>query len=475
MLLCLILLCVHMCVTAQVTWKRTYGGLAQEGAHSIRTLDDGGAVVCGSTGSFGTVGGDMYVLRIDINGQLLWSVVLGGSGVETGEDIVVLPDGGFLAIGSTNSFGEGGYDGFVVRLSPLGEELWQRTYGTSQWDLLYAGAFTEEGILLTGQTFGMGAGDGEAWLVRIFADGEEGWSRSYDSVGSGVSRSIRSLGMEGCILGGTTDLGGTEADALLVRVAADGEMIWMTELGGSGEEFGYDVEHLASGGFVITGYTQSFSAVRQMFLAKSNEAGEEVWVRNVSSDGDDWEAHSVKELENGNFVVAGYTEEYGAGDKDVSMLFLSPQGDFISGPTYGGVGADQAWSVALTADNGYYLAGSSDSYGSGMEAVFVIRSDGDTLNGSVVDMFDPVGLQERATAAALSIYPVPSMSGSSVALPSERDVRGMISLYDMRGALVVVAPYLGDRFQLPEVVAGIYELRLDRTTGTRSSCRMIIY
>jgi len=444
-------------------------------ARSIKALDDGGAVICGSTGSFGTQGGDMYVLRIDVAGQIVWSTILGGAGVEAGQDIVALPDGGFLAIGSTNSFGEGGYDGFVVRLSETGENLWQRTYGTPEWDFFYAGVLNSDGVLLTGQTFGMGAVSGDLLLVRTDLDGEEEWMHSYGTQDTDEARSILDLGMDGCLLAGTTGLGEVSSDAYLFRIGPDGDAMWSTALGGENTELGYDIIELASGGFVVSGYTQGFNPVRQMFLGKITDAGDEVWTRTVSSAGDDWEARSVMEKANGDLVLAGYTEEYGAGAKDVSLLFVNAQGDFLSGPTYGGFGSDEAWSLDATSDGGFYIAGSTDSFGSGMEAVFVVRSDGDTLNGTVTNTFDHVGLNEVEPIPEMVCFPVPSMSGSVMTIAGFKEDQGSIFIYDARGTLVSRMPYRGGKFQLPALSPGPYEIHFLAASGSQYRSRTIIY
>lgn len=449
---------------AQITWKRTFGGSAGDRGAAVRYTENGGVLVCGSTGSFGN-GGDLYVLSLDAFGVIDWSAVSGGLGVETGWGIVALPDGGSLAVGSTNSFGAGGYDGYVVRFDASGQVLWERTYGSETWDFLYSAQLSGDGFLLAGSTYATADGSSDLWLLRTDLNGDTLWTRTYGSSMDDEGRGVVSLPGNGCVVCGTLRNGGVEADAVLVKYDDAGSEEWSTELGEADEDVGYSVAVVASGGFVIAGYTRSFGPVRQMFMAKVNATGEEQWLRNISSAGDDWEARSIKERLDGTFAVAGYTKEYGAGGKDISMLFVNAQGDFISGPTYGGVEDDEAWSLDFTDDGGYVLAGSTKSYGPGIEAVFVIRSDGDTLNGAVVTTMDPVGIQPLEVQQHVWIHPQPATSGASVIVEGISETLLSAGLIDMRGVMAYQLTVDGSTVQLPELPPGVYVLELNRRSG----------
>jgi len=407
----------------------------------------------------------MYVLCLDALGGINWSIALGGAGVETGWDIALLPDGGSIAVGSSNSFGDGSYDGYVIRLDVAGQVLWQRTYGSDAWDFLYSVDVLDDGFLLAGSTYGTTDGSSDMWLIRTDLDGDTLWTRTYGGDADDEARSVIALGTDGCVLGGTLRTGGSEADAVMIKYDATGQEEWSAELGGADEDVGFSVEAVESGGFVIAGYTRSFGPVRQMFMAKVDATGGEEWERNISGAGDDWEARSVRERVDGTFAVAGYTEEYGAGGRDFSLLFVNAQGDFISGPTYGGGEDDEAWSVDFTADDGYLIAGSTKSYGPGSEAMFVIRSDGDTLNGAVVTSLDPVGIEPVAAAEHVRIYPQPVAPHGSMFIAGSMDPLLSARITSVQGALTTSLVVEGTTLVLPGLVPGIYVLELASRSG----------
>lgn len=99
-------------------WERTFGGAANDSGCSGVAAADGGFVVVGYTESFGAGGEDGYVLKIDAGGTLLWEMTIGGAGNDVGYSIEPAHDGGYIIAGSTNSFGTGGYDIYLVKLAP---------------------------------------------------------------------------------------------------------------------------------------------------------------------------------------------------------------------------------------------------------------------------------------------------------------------------------------------------------------------
>lgn len=444
---------------AQIAWKRTYGGFGADNASSVRTTPDDGALICGSTGSFGQ-GGEMYVIKIDAYGEIEWSRYLGGAGVEIGGSAEPQPDGSMIVVGTTNSFGAGGYDGYLVKLDGNGTTLWERTFGGASWDLLHGMIALDDGFVLVGQSYSYGSGQGQIWVVRAASDGSELWSRTFPSAGDDEARDVTVLENGDLVAVGTARINGADPNLLLVCYSSSGELRWSRECGGADREIGYSVAATDPDGVAAVGYTSSYSPKRQMFMSRVTADGNELWSQPISSAGNDWESHAVAQRMDGTFAVAGYTKEYGAGEKDISLLFIDQGGGFISGPTYGGAGDDEAWGVDLTADGGYYVAGSTTSYGPGIEAMFIVRSDGDTLNGSVVPSFDPVGILSSAATAPIGIHPDPVAAGALVNVTGLRTGVASIKILDVQGRVLFDKAIYGGSFTAPAVNAGVYSIRI---------------
>jgi len=456
----------------QYTWKRVYGGVERDVARAVKALPDGGAVICGSTGSFGTAGGDLYLIRVDQEGDRTWSLVVGGPGVQEGRAVVLLPDGGFLAVGITDTGEHGGYDGYAVRVSAEGAVLWERSYGTAAWDFLSSGDFDGTHLVLGGTTFGMDDPAGDLLLLRMDLMGEVLWMNGYGTSGSDDGGYVRVLSTGSYVVAGTTG-DGEEADGLVCAVGVDGTAQWCTRVEEAGTQWvgGIDVDDQDA--VFLAGYMFAGEEHRRMYLAKVSATGQVLMSRPVSSGGADWEARTVRALADGRISVAGYTEEHGAGDRDISMLFLDPGGEFLSGPTYGGAQRDEAWSMDLANDGAYYIAGSTRSFGPGAESFFVIRSDGDTLNGPVGSYSDPVGVREGVPSGAFRVVPMPLGVGAMAQVHGGGAISRVV-FRDVVGRRVAEVRASSGEFLVPTLVPGVYTLQLYEDLRLRSAQQVLI-
>jgi hypothetical protein len=445
---------------AQSTWQGTWGGFGSDQAYSVKATSDGGAVVCGSSGSFGAGGGDIYVFRVDAIGGLLWSTLLGGSGVDEGRAVLVV-DEGFFIIGS--SFMEGrGYDGYLARLDNNGTLLWETRYGTEEWDFLKAGALSEDNLFLVGQSYGDTNGSADGWVLKLDLSGNMIWELRTGGAQMDGANTVVALPDGGCAIGGTTRMDGPDEKAYIVRIDAFGGELWYTEFGVNDltTEQGNAIVRSSNGDLVIAGSSISGSGISRMFLGRVNEDGGAVYARVITSEGADWGAYGLYEVNGDSLVVAGFTDEYGAGESDFSMLFVNATGDFLSGPTYGGGGTDVAYSVDRANDGNYYMVGRTDSYGPGTQAVLLIRNDGDTLNGSVNITLDPVNIEEVSMYTEAGPYPNPVASGGTLF----HNGRSIISarLISVTGSLSMTAAVGQGKIHIPRIPSGCYILE---TTG----------
>jgi hypothetical protein len=129
---------------------------------------DGGFVVVGYTKSFGAGGNDVYLVRVDSTGDTLWTRTYGGSGWDYGYSVDETMDGGFVVAGYSNSFGSGSYDVYLVRVDSEGDTLWTETYGGLGGDYGYSvQQIMDGGLIVTGWTNSFGAGGADAYLIRI--------------------------------------------------------------------------------------------------------------------------------------------------------------------------------------------------------------------------------------------------------------------------------------------------------------------
>ena len=154
-------------------WRKTYGGPDHEMGRAICPSADGGWYLFGSTMSAGAGSWDMWLLKIDAAGDSLWSRTYGGADFEYGASMDVDTEGNLYLLGTTNSLGTTGTpDMFLTKTDPQGNEIWSLTIGGIGSDYGHCvRALPDGGCVLAGDTRSFGQGGQDAWLVRVTSYG----------------------------------------------------------------------------------------------------------------------------------------------------------------------------------------------------------------------------------------------------------------------------------------------------------------
>src|SRR5207248_1415853 len=121
---------------------------------------DGNYIMLGSTTSFGSGAGDIFLLKADSLGNLLWAKAYGGTVGETGNGLQITSDGGYIIVGTTSSFGGGANDVYLIKTDSSGNLLWPKAYGGAGQEKGVSVKQTIDGGFVIGAiTNGFGAGN----------------------------------------------------------------------------------------------------------------------------------------------------------------------------------------------------------------------------------------------------------------------------------------------------------------------------
>ena len=149
-------------------WEKTYGGRGDDRAYDITPTKDGGFIVAGFTYSFGNGRKDIYILKIDKNGNKLWERTYGGRNSDIANSIIPTKDGGFIVAGFTYSFGNGKYDVYLIKIDKNLNKIWQKTYGRNEYEKVYDITPTKDGgFIVVGETNSFGNGRYDVYLIKI--------------------------------------------------------------------------------------------------------------------------------------------------------------------------------------------------------------------------------------------------------------------------------------------------------------------
>jgi len=359
-------------------WTRTYGGSGYEECNSVQQTTDGGFIFAGMNGSLGGI--YPWLVKTDANGDTVWTGLYVEATTNTAfYSVQQTSDGGFVAGGkSRQNWDVSRIDYYLVRTSASGNTLWTRTYSTpgEQFDYGKSAKQTSDGGFIFGGDTAPGASPYDFYLVRTDAFGDTLWTRTYGAPGSYNDRanSVALTSDGGFVMAGYTNgYGAGLWDFYLVKVDAAGDTVWTRTYGGSYGEEAFCVEETSDEGFIIAGYTESFGAGNQDFyVVRTDPTGNSLWERTYGGYDHDY-AKCVKETPDGGFIIVGSTASFGAGFTDCYIVRTDASGDTLWTRAYGGYDDERAHSVDLTSDGGYIVGGHTTTWGAGSLDVWLLR------------------------------------------------------------------------------------------------------
>ena len=296
-----------------VEWNKTFGGPELDAARSVQQTSDGGYIAVGVTHSFGDwLYGDCWLIKTDANGDMVWNKTYGGASWEDATSVQQTSDGGYIVAGCTASFGAGSFDYWLIKTDANGNVVWNNTYGGIDADAAdYVQQTSDGGYVMVGSadSFKTGMFDGEIWLVKTDEYGNVSWSWLSGWPDWDFAYSAQQTEDEGYIIAGTKFSSyDTRYDIWLIKIDANGTLEWdeVYARRGRSEDVAYSVQQTTDGGYVIAGGWGNF------WIVKTDASGNMEW--NKSFGGAESEnAYCVSQTNDGGYLAAGYTESFGFG------------------------------------------------------------------------------------------------------------------------------------------------------------------
>jgi len=367
-------------ISPSLEWAVTFGGSNIDVGYCVQQTTDEGYIISGYTRSYGASGHNIWLIKTDSTGVELWNKTFGGSSDDEGQSVQQTSDGGYIIAGWTQSYGSGSKDLWLIKTDSAGNEQWNKLFGGTYDDgATSVRQTTDGGYVISGYTSSYGAGSVDAWLIKTDSLGNQEWQKPLGGLSSDGAWCVQQTTDGGYILTGWTYSYGPGAigNLWLVKTDSLGNQQWNKAFGGTDVDRGYYVSQTTDGGYIITGYTDSFGAgLYDMWLIKTDSSGNEQWSKTFGGSGRDY-GNSVQQTYSGGYIITGYTLSYGAGNEDVWLVKTDSLGNKVWDETFGGTSSDVGYLGQQTTEGGYIVTGHTLSYGAGVHDVWLLKIESD--------------------------------------------------------------------------------------------------
>lgn len=255
--------------TGNELWSKLYQDDSINTFSSLK-ISGNGIILAGTDNTSGS--DDAWLLKTDLNGNVLWSTIVGGTDYDDAWDVETTPEGGYIFTGGTYSFADGlNDDAWMVKTDADGNVIWRKTYGlTDKVDWAWAVVPSLKAGVVDGYVF-------------------TGLKNNDPDAGNGI----------------------TTGDLHLVKTDTAGTVLWDKSVGGppgSMRREGTDIKQAKDGGFIIC--TMRFSAAGKPFFSviKTDTAGNVVYEKELETSNKGLVARAIVEAENGSIFVTGRAE-----------------------------------------------------------------------------------------------------------------------------------------------------------------------
>jgi len=450
-------------------WQKNYGGTGTEYAYSIKETSDSGYILAGfSYSNDGDIienkgNSDFCIIKLNNTNDIIWQKTYGGTDSDFANSIQETTDGGYIVAGYTYSNdgdipeNKGDADFWIIKLNNIGDTIWHKTYGGTDYD--YEKSIketTDGGYIVIGYTksndgdITENKGNEDVWVIKLDNIGDIIWQKTYGGTNNDEAFSIQETTDGGYIFTGNTESNDGDItenkgnkDVWVIKLDNTGGIIWQKTYGGASNDEALSIQEITNGEYIVAGYTESNNGditenkgEMDAWLIKIDNTGNIIWQKTYGGTSND-DIKAMQETTDSGFILAGNTKSNDGnitenkGYTDVWLIKVNNIGDIIWQKTYGGSNSDLAFSIQETSNEGYIVAGYTDSNNGditenkGAADIWVIKIGEDTLSNYV----------KQLSYNIFSIYPNPTTGKVQISL-NEQQVGSTLQITDINGRVV---------------------------------------
>jgi hypothetical protein len=354
----------------ELVWEKSYGGAGDDRAFYAAKTGDSGYLLVGSTTSIfpgKTVG---WMVRIDPDGNMLWNKTfphVNGSEFRR----VMKTEHGFLLVGNIFSL-SGTSNGMIAQIDEEGNVKWNATIDELNDNKLLSSTKVEDGYVFVGFTYSSENGNSSALVVKTTHDGNIVWNRTYGRSGENAASAIVTAENNSCVIAGYTNSSENGVyDVWLFKIDKDGTPVWDRTYGGTESEKAIALAK-AENGYLVVGEKHSPQTDDDALMIKTDLNGDILWQKTYG--GADFDKPSdVISLSSGGYAIAGFTFSWGKGERDFWLFKIDESGNVLWSCTQGREQYEEAYYVDEVTESEFAMVGWTNSIGNGHYDFYAAR------------------------------------------------------------------------------------------------------
>ena len=443
-LISFIILCVSLLSYGQNSFFKLYSGSGYDRGEGIVQLEDSSYVITGSSSSW-SESSQAFLLKIDAEGNYLWSQSYGGAESEAGKRVLYNADLGYYIAGFSNSFGVGDFDAYLVKTDLNGNKLWEKTYGKpSNWERINDAIWTKDStILMVGEVQATNGEASDILIIHADKNGDTLWTKTIGSIGEDRANSIIGVQDSLFIIGGEMFIPDSNlVKGFILKMNAQGTIIWENTVSDLAGKYGVSDLSLGLNKIYVIGFREvnpeKFDEYAGIFDLDSN-----LIYQNTNENLDPIVSTYFSEvsfLSSQNKIVIAYGKiNSGFEEQDYNIFVANFDGIVLYWLNqYHGIineGLDEAGQLLVTNDGAYVLVGTNSSTGlfantsNGGSNIYVMKVGANndfpiTFNVNTLNQL--VEIESLANTIQAKILPNPFNEELTISLSSEIPIQGII-------------------------------------------------
>lgn len=469
---------------SQIKFFKIYTNNGYDYGEGVVELSDSTYLVTGSSSSFSDSPAQAFLLKLDQNGDYLWSRNYGGTESDWGRRVLNWNDSIFYVVGYSNSLGSGSYNPYLVKTDKDGNELLQKHYNHQGWDKINDALFTSDSMIyMVGETTGTSNGDHNFYILKTDHNGDTLWTRNFGSSGEDALQSIQQYDANTFYaVGNQFNADSSFSKGAVIKFDGDGNILYDKEFGPNGNYYLNDFYIRAGSIHAVGNRIIPVTNEIDEYRVKVSLAGSLQWEASDISQGSSIYDHVMPYGTGGKiFMSSHFNTQYsvaGSYDAAITRFYDNLIWD-AAYTTVGFPGDDKNEEVALTNDESVVVVGYMTIEGMGGSSVYVYKV-GPNADFPVINLVDItsndinslVAINEiESEVKGFSMYPNPTSGDVFFSTNEQLSLR----VFDVQGRKSIdVKIDNGSSLQTSDWQKGIYFMHVSDEIGNSSAFKLIV-